>query len=1147
MFFTVNNNNNTSKNSGTSSTSNTTTSSNSNAFPGFFDLTFTDFSSKKFPLIAQNFCDEIARTSLTPFQEYECNICHHSFPTPIALEIHTLTHGHYNFGKESNNNNTSTRNGYIQMNEESSKVKSEKLKKTLDHHHLQQQQQHQLHSSITANGPGIHSCPICSFDCGSLEELVKHIFHHKLEGITGHASPVAASDAASWSNSLTNDKDGFMALLQLHNRDIKSKSASMLNSQIHHHQQQQQSQQLKQQPATVNEKVVESQQVSVTSPKQVKRSASPVDVIGDESQHNISKSTVKLSSSSSYTEDEMDEDEASMEVEDDMAQDESSLQVKTKDGNNVSQVISNTKSHKISSSSSSFSPCSSSQPQSDLATIESIISIKNPLENTSSIHNSHASPLNHSNEASLDYEDEDEMVIDDAHVEDDDDGEDDASNEYNGNNDSIKDKGRCKLPSLANGNKLSPVSFSSSNGSLDYTNGAIASSALGGTGSGVKKAPGSSTGSDAANCTPVSCTICKSEFKSLCALKKHSRSHVQGGHNYQCHLCPYTSLDKSTLVRHLRTHNGERPFKCLICKFAFTTKSNCERHVRKRHKKTSKSDIRACITFSIETAPSLRNPDSQLTSSNLINGGLKSGFHQLPSSVNNSNCNPAATNNTVSSSVIHASSSSPSTAAFNGAFNGSSPSPSTTTTTTTTTTNNNNNSISTNNNNNINNNSNTSKYSSALTQQPQNDTCSSPSLSPISSFKLGTNNTAFSSNNFTSNNQSLNHNNVGHLNNGIHNNNNINSSNINTNASNIISINNNNILIGGNNNVKGKGFIGAYNSNLPGSTGSISDNENDADRMSIHHDEDVASHVTSDFMSALPKGSLNNFANSIPTSDILAKYLSSLSDLTFSGLMNRSAFQLHQQQLAAVGRLMANPTAFAAAATAAAATGLLPGSNALAAAVASASPLQPTLAALAASLISPQPPGGNSLSSSSSSSNNSSSTANCNNGTTKPFTCTRCNFGFSTKNNCLRHIRKQHPEVGDKAGSIISTLTPSSGTSSPVPSNVAPLVAHGTSHSVKMSKSNVGSKSNGSHSSDDCYSDEGSYRSSSPLPLVSTSPIAAVNLTKKLTTGAPLDLAVHALDLSMKDHQQQQQQQQNSTGGGFPLSLCNLQKVQRIP
>lgn len=93
------------------------------------------------------------------------------------------------------------------------------------------------------------------------------------------------------------------------------------------------------------------------------------------------------------------------------------------------------------------------------------------------------------------------------------------------------------------------------------------------------------------------CNKCALKFKSQNALKRHNRGHTQGGHSYACHLCSYTSLDKSTLVRHLRTHNGERPFQCAICKYAFTTKANCERHVKKRHKKLQKHEIRGAMQY----------------------------------------------------------------------------------------------------------------------------------------------------------------------------------------------------------------------------------------------------------------------------------------------------------------------------------------------------------------------------------------------------------------------------------------------------------------------------------------------------------------------------------------------------------------------
>ncbi|CAG2101438.1 unnamed protein product [Medioppia subpectinata] len=114
------------------------------------------------------------------------------------------------------------------------------------------------------------------------------------------------------------------------------------------------------------------------------------------------------------------------------------------------------------------------------------------------------------------------------------------------------------------------------------------------------------------------CNKCALSFKTTNALKRHNRGHSQSGHSYACHLCPYTSLDKSTLVRHLRTHNGERPFQCSICKYAFTTKANCERHVRKRHKKSQKHEIRSAMQYNsnMSTASALTHQNVTKTESN---------------------------------------------------------------------------------------------------------------------------------------------------------------------------------------------------------------------------------------------------------------------------------------------------------------------------------------------------------------------------------------------------------------------------------------------------------------------------------------------------------------------------------------------------
>ncbi|GFT00348.1 ras-responsive element-binding protein 1 [Nephila pilipes] len=95
-----------------------------------------------------------------------------------------------------------------------------------------------------------------------------------------------------------------------------------------------------------------------------------------------------------------------------------------------------------------------------------------------------------------------------------------------------------------------------------------------------------------------SCKICDKKFKVKTALKRHKKmDHEKRGSNYSCNQCQYACVDKSTLVRHSRTHNGERPFQCGICKYAFTTKANCERHVKKKHKKSAKADIRSAIAY----------------------------------------------------------------------------------------------------------------------------------------------------------------------------------------------------------------------------------------------------------------------------------------------------------------------------------------------------------------------------------------------------------------------------------------------------------------------------------------------------------------------------------------------------------------------
>ncbi|XP_005101567.2 uncharacterized protein LOC101861292 [Aplysia californica] len=76
------------------------------------------------------------------------------------------------------------------------------------------------------------------------------------------------------------------------------------------------------------------------------------------------------------------------------------------------------------------------------------------------------------------------------------------------------------------------------------------------------------------------CKHCDVILASPKDLEAHQLTHKS---QYECLICNYTSTDKSTLQRHMRTHSGERPYKCKICEYSFTTKANCERHLRQRH------------------------------------------------------------------------------------------------------------------------------------------------------------------------------------------------------------------------------------------------------------------------------------------------------------------------------------------------------------------------------------------------------------------------------------------------------------------------------------------------------------------------------------------------------------------------------------
>ncbi|KAL1115315.1 hypothetical protein AAG570_007345 [Ranatra chinensis] len=97
-------------------------------------------------------------------------------------------------------------------------------------------------------------------------------------------------------------------------------------------------------------------------------------------------------------------------------------------------------------------------------------------------------------------------------------------------------------------------------------------------------------------------------FPNLRALKGHNRVHLLTGHSahlpgaldFQCNMCHFSGPDRGAVLRHMRTHNGDRPYECALCNYAFTTKANCERHLRNRHAASRYSTLKLSETDDTE-------------------------------------------------------------------------------------------------------------------------------------------------------------------------------------------------------------------------------------------------------------------------------------------------------------------------------------------------------------------------------------------------------------------------------------------------------------------------------------------------------------------------------------------------------------------
>ncbi|KAM6953912.1 LOW QUALITY PROTEIN: zinc finger protein 513a [Aplochiton taeniatus] len=76
-----------------------------------------------------------------------------------------------------------------------------------------------------------------------------------------------------------------------------------------------------------------------------------------------------------------------------------------------------------------------------------------------------------------------------------------------------------------------------------------------------------------------SCPVCGFSSRYANHVKRHMKTH-NGEKPYTCPLCTYASAQLVNLQRHLRIHTGEKPYKCDSCTFACSSLGNLKRHQR---------------------------------------------------------------------------------------------------------------------------------------------------------------------------------------------------------------------------------------------------------------------------------------------------------------------------------------------------------------------------------------------------------------------------------------------------------------------------------------------------------------------------------------------------------------------------------------
>uniref|UniRef100_A0A3Q2NTQ6 Zinc finger protein ZFAT n=1 Tax=Fundulus heteroclitus TaxID=8078 RepID=A0A3Q2NTQ6_FUNHE len=79
------------------------------------------------------------------------------------------------------------------------------------------------------------------------------------------------------------------------------------------------------------------------------------------------------------------------------------------------------------------------------------------------------------------------------------------------------------------------------------------------------------------------CDLCGKKFKSKLTLKSHRLSHTDEGKRFQCSECPFTSVFRPSLLRHMEQHAEFKPFRCAHCHYSCNIAGALKRHYNIKH------------------------------------------------------------------------------------------------------------------------------------------------------------------------------------------------------------------------------------------------------------------------------------------------------------------------------------------------------------------------------------------------------------------------------------------------------------------------------------------------------------------------------------------------------------------------------------